>query len=469
MRKGVRDKMENENKFDAIIVGAGPSGITAAYIMAKAGLEVALLERGAYPGSKNIFGGVLFTPVLNRIIPNFWEEAPIERHMKGIEIFLVSETNGVSFGIQSEDHNKPPYNNSFTVSRAKFDQWYAGKAEEVGAFLLTNTVVDDLLWEDGRVVGVKARGDEGELYADVVIIAEGTNSLLTQKAGLRGKYFPRQVSVGMKEIIELPREVIEDRFHLSGNEGVELKYIAGDATSGIWGGGNIYTNQESLSVVVWLALQPLADKKIKITDVMEHFKAHPMVRNYIKGGKTVEYQAHLAPDGGYDNTPRYYTGGLLVVGDAARFLNASIHYEGTNFAMASGEAAAETVIEAKKKGDFSAKALSHYQKLLNKSFVMKDLKRYRKMNRFAEDNPEFFDAYSKAMTQMAVDYFSINELPKRQQEMMLLKKAGLALTRFNINDLPTLHPQNRISRAFNRAFPLVRFIWQGIKGGWSAL
>ena len=241
--------MGKEDKFDVIIVGAGPAGVTAAYVLAKAGLEVVLLERGPYPGSKNTFGGILYTTVLNRLIPNFWEEAPIERHMKGLELFLISEKNAVSVKIQSEEHNKPPFNNSFTVSRAKFDRWYASKAEEAGAFIIPETVVDDLIWDNGKVVGVQARRENGDLYADVVIAADGVNSLLTEKAGLRGKFKPRQVSVGMKEIIELPRDVIEERFGLSGNEGIELKYMAGDATKGIWGGGNIYTNLESLSVV----------------------------------------------------------------------------------------------------------------------------------------------------------------------------------------------------------------------------
>jgi electron transfer flavoprotein-quinone oxidoreductase len=133
----------DENVFDVIVVGAGPAGSTAAYVMAKAGLNVALLERGASPGSKNVFGGTLYTTVLNRLIPNFWEQAPIERHVKGVRIFLISPTNSVSIGIDSEEHNKPPYNNSFTVSRARFDQWYARQAEVAGALLLTNTVVDD--------------------------------------------------------------------------------------------------------------------------------------------------------------------------------------------------------------------------------------------------------------------------------------------------------------------------------------
>ena len=255
--------MGKEEKFDVIVVGAGPAGATAAYVLAKAGLQVILLERGPYPGSKNTFGGILYTPVLNRLIPNFWETAPVERHMKGLEIFLLSKDNAVSVKIQSEEHNKPPYNNSFTVSRSKFDRWYAGKAEEAGALLIPDTVVDDVIWENNQVIGVKTRRENGDLYADVVIVADGANSLLAEKAKLRGSYVPRQMALGMKEVIELPRAVIEDRFGLNGNEGVELKYMAGDATMGIWGGGNIYTNLDSLSLVTWIALKPAMERKDK--------------------------------------------------------------------------------------------------------------------------------------------------------------------------------------------------------------
>ena len=80
---------ENE-KFDVIVVGTGPAGTTAAYVLAKAGAEVLLVERANFPGAKNVFGGILYTPVLNRLIPEFWEEAPVERHIKGVKIFLIS-------------------------------------------------------------------------------------------------------------------------------------------------------------------------------------------------------------------------------------------------------------------------------------------------------------------------------------------------------------------------------------------
>jgi electron transfer flavoprotein-quinone oxidoreductase len=439
--------MANENIFDAIIAGAGPAGTTAAYVLAKAGMKVALLERGPAAGSKNVFGGILYTTVLNRLIPNFWEQAPLERNIKGIKIFLISGKNAISIGVESQDHNKPPYNNSFTVSRSHFDHWYASKAEEAGALYLTNTVVDDLLKYRGKVIGVKVRGEEGELYSDVVIVADGVNSLLAEKAGLRKPYARRQVSLGMKEIIEMPSSVIEDRFGLSGREGVELKYMAGDATKGIWGGGNIYTNMESVSLVTWVALEPLVKSKIKATDLFEQFKEHPFVRNYIKDGIIAEYQAHLAPDGGYDATPQYFTDGLMIAGDAARFLNASIHYEGTNFAMASGEAAAKTYLEARRNNDYSAKSLSGYQQLLNKSFVMQDLKRYRKMNHFAEQNPEFFGPYFEVITQAAVDFFTVKEMPKRSQEFQMIKDF--------IKNL------RRVSKS---RFPLLSFIWRALKG-----
>lgn len=451
-------------KFDVIVVGAGPAGTTAAYVVAKAGAEVLLIERGSHPGVKNVFGGILYTPILNRLIPNFWEEAPVERHIKGLQIFIISENNAVSVGVESKDNNQPPYNNSFTVYRSKFDNWYAQKAQEAGTMLITDTVIDDLLWEGNKVVGVKARGEDGEVYADAVIVADGVNSLLAKKAGLRKEFKPRQVSLGMKEVIELPREVIEERFSLSGNEGVELKYIAGDATKGIWGGGNIYTNLDTLSVVTWISVEPLTANRYKAAELMEHFKKHPFVKNCLKGGKTVEYQAHLAPDGGYDFTPKYYTNGLLIAGDAARFLNASIHYEGTNFAMASGEAAAKTVLEARKKGDYSEKSLSYYQKLLNESFVMKDLKRYRKLNRFAEAYPEFFNGYFDAITEMATDYFAVNEMPKRRHEFGMLKRFRANLCDYYARDNAALRRRNRLQRFISRMCPTASFLWKCLKG-----
>jgi flavin-dependent dehydrogenase len=131
--------------------------------------------------------------------------------------------------------------------------------------------------------------------------------------------------------------------------------------------------------------------------------------------------------------------------------------------MASGEAAAKAMIEARKKGDYSAESLSFYQKLLNESFVMKDLKRYRKLNRFAEANPEFFDGYFDAMTQMAVDYFTVNELPKRQQEFRMLGRFLLNLSNHR-TETSGKNP-NIMTQAFSMMSSLIGFLWKCLKGG----
>ena len=214
--------------------------------------------------------------------------------------------------------------------------------------------MDDLLWYQGKVIGVKARGDYGELYSDVVIVADGVNSMLAEKAGLRKPYAPRQVSLGMKEIIELPRSVIEDRFNLEGNEGVELKYIAGDATKGIWGGGNIYTNLEISFSGNLGSLGPAGKKQYKSRRIVRAVqRTIPSSEIISRAGRPSNTRPIWRRMADMISRPKYFTNGLMIAGDAARFLNASIHYEGTNFAMASGEAAAKTVLEAERNNDYS--------------------------------------------------------------------------------------------------------------------
>lgn len=428
-----------EEKFDAIVVGAGPAGISAALVMAQAGLNVVVFERGEYPGAKNTFGGILYSTVLNQLIPKFWEEAPVERHITSRTLCFMSPRHGVKLNIQSEDFAEPPFNNTFTVIRAKFDRWFAEKAEEAGALIIPETVVDDVIWKDGRVVGVKTRREEGELYADVVLAADGVNSFLAEKAGLRKQFTLDQVGLGVQDIYALPRGVIEDRFNLSGDRGAVYECV-GDALQGIWGIGFIYTNKESVSIGIGTTLKFLIEKRLKPQDLLEHFENHPLIKDLIKGGELREYLAHMTPEGGYDYLPKLYTHGMLVLGDAAGLLNVSPHYEGTNLAMASGVAAAQTVIKAKEKGDFSEAGLSHYKRLLDECFVMKDLKKSRHFFRFLQENEDFMGPYLDLFTELACDYYTVNELPKKEMEKRMRKKL------------------------FKR-LPLLRFAWQCLKGG----
>ena len=394
-------------KFDAVVVGAGPAGSTAAYVMAKAGLNVVLIERGKYAGSKNMSGAQLFAAPLNKIIPEFWNEAPIERRVIGNRIVLLSEKSHVAIDFRTDKFNRDP--NSFTVLRAKFDQWLAKKAEEAGAMVITNYRVDDVIKENGKVAGVIVGSDK--IPSNVVIAADGALSFIAEKAGLRGPLHDRQFAVGVKEIIELPKEVIEERFNLSENEGITIHFV-GDCTLGMQGGAILYTNKDTLSLGVVVLLKDLKERGIQIADVVDHFKQHPFVKRLIKKGNTVEYSAHLIPESGIHMMPRLYSDGILVVGDAAGFtLNSGFLQRGMDFAIESGALAAKAVIEAHKKNDYSAASLSLYKRYLENSFVLKDLQTFKKAPLFME-NKRIYETYPQLVCDVFEKIMKVDGTPK---------------------------------------------------------
>ena len=431
------------DKFDVVVVGAGPAGSAAALVLARAGLSVVVFERGAFPGAKNMFGGILYTPVLDRLIPHFWEEAPLERHIVKRRFGLLSERSEAAFEFRCEDYNAaPPYNQSFSALRARIDPWFASKAEEAGALIVPETVIDDLIWEKGKVIGVKARREGGEVLADVVIAADGVNAFIAKRAGLRNDFKWEAVAIAAKEVIGLPREVIENRFSLEGNEGVSMEFFA-DAVAGMVGAGFIYTNQESLSVGVGCSVRAFVEKKISPHDLLVRFKSHPSIRRMIHGGQPLEYSGHMIPEGGFHHVPKLCTDGLLLVGDAAHFVNSSFYHEGTNLAMASGLFAAEAVIEAKNSGDFSAAGLSGYERRLQNSFVMKDLKKYRAVESWCHANGKFFKEYPDLLLEVLQAYFSISETPKEEIQRRLYRGMKSRLSPFKM-----LVEINRLRKAF---------------------
>ena len=231
----------------------------------------------------------------------------------------------------------------------------------------------------------------------------------------------KRAPVEFKEIIALPPEVINQRFNLVGNEGVALECF-GEAVKGMVGSGFIYTNKDSLSVGIGCSIHSFIDKEIKPNDLLESFKQHPVVAPLLEGGETKEYAAHLIPEGGFAHMPKIYGDGILLVGDAAGFVNTSLYHEGSNLAMASGMMAAQAVIRAKEKKDFSSATLGHYQELLNQSFVLKDLKKYRHVHGFAAQNPHFFDRYPKLFNDLAKEFFTVDERSKDEIQQRIKKE-----------------------------------------------
>jgi electron transfer flavoprotein-quinone oxidoreductase len=400
-------------KFDVIVVGAGPAGCTAALTLARAGLKVALVERGEYAGAKNMFGGVLYySDVLNRLLPEFWNEAPVERYITRRIITFLAPRSSLSVDFRDVDFARAPYN-GLSLLRAKFDQWYVQKAIEAGALLIPETVVDDVLWGGNKVVGVGVRRDDGTIHADVVIAADGVNSIIAKKAGLRGEFSPKHLAVAAKEVWALSSDAIGERFNLKGNEGVANEFI-GLAAEGVEGGGFLYTNKESLSVGVVAKLSSLQQKRVAIAELLEQFKLHPYLEGILKGAVLKEYSGHLVSEGGLHMVPELCGNGILVVGDAAGLVcSTGLTLEGMNFAIASGFAAAEAVKRAKEKRDFSKNSLAYYKTLLEKSFVLKDLRAFRRAPRVLA-NPRIYGAYPALVCAVAEGIFKVDGSPRRK-------------------------------------------------------
>jgi electron transfer flavoprotein-quinone oxidoreductase len=405
-------------KFDVIVVGAGPAGTSCAYSCAKSGLKVLLIERGEYPGSKNVMGGVLYRKQMEDIIPEFWKEAPLERPVVEQRFWMMDKESVVQFGYKGLEWGVEPYNN-FTVLRAQFDQWFAQKAVEAGALLINETVVTECIVENGKVIGVRTDRPDGEVFADVVVLADGVNSLLSKQLGFHREFRPDEVALTVMEVINLPKDKINDRFNLEGNHGTTIE-IFGDSTKGNLGTAFLYTNKESLNIGVGTTLSSMIKAKLKPYELLDYLKKHPMVRPYLEGGESAEYLAHLIPEGGYHSVPRVAGNGVLVVGDAAQLVNA-IHREGSNMAMASGKMAAEAIVEAKGEGNFSESSLNRYKEALYGSFIIKDLEKYKDAAHTFETYPQYFKEYVPMMNRAMSKFFTVDGTPKREKQKEIMR------------------------------------------------
>ena len=397
-----------EAEFEVIVVGAGLSGCSAAYSLAKRGVKVLLIERGRHPGSKSMSGGLMYCHALHKLIPGFWKEAPVERYVKRHVISLLSKGSAASFAFDSSRFSTPPYN-SYTVLLSKFNEWFGSKVEQVGGILAEGTCVDDILWDGAKVVGVRAGGEE--IRSRVVIAADGVNSRLVESAKVRGKFSPSAVALGVKSVVGLPSEVIQERFSVHGDEGVAYTFLG--CTGGMQGGGFLYTNRESVSVGVVAAIHSLIKTDAKSTELLDELITHPTVSGLIEGATPLEYSAQLIPEGGFAAVPQLHRDGFLVVGDAAGFAsNSGLLLRGMDFAVASGAMAAEVVKKAKDKGDYTESMLSQYETLLQKTFVLQDLRTYRNAPHFLSTR-RLYSTYPDLVCNLMERLYTVDGAPRR--------------------------------------------------------
>jgi len=440
-----------KDHFDCIIVGARCAGAAAAIQLARAGRSVLLIDRAEKVGQKNISGGVLWGHELDELVPDWEQEAPLERYIDNKRLSFLTEDSAFSIDFKSTVWDDEP-RNGYAVLRRHFDFWLAAQAEAAGALLITGLTVRELVIRDGCVIGVRGVDSDDVIHGDCVIIADGINSRLVMQAGLRGPLKrppvgaarraaareageplppslsdtldPHWAAIGVKEVIRLPREVLEDRFNLHGDAGLANEMVFSFLPGDIKAGAALYTNTDtvSLNLVIHIAsLRAAVDcgEAIPSHEIIEIVKQHSYLRDLLRGGEVVEYGSHLIPEGGLRMMPTVYGDGVLVAGDAAGFcFSNGMVVQGMNYALASGKLAAGTVLEALEAGDFSAATLADYKRRLDQSYIMQDLRRFRKVADVTWDD-RIHHVYPGFIAGIFKEMFTERGEPKRKMRKIL--------------------------------------------------
>ncbi len=414
--------------FDAVVVGAGPAGSAAALELARQGWNVCLIERGPFPGAKNLFGGVIYGRVLDDLVPDWHSKAPLERIVTRRATMILTKTQSLALDFRTSAWATPPYNGA-TALRPEFDAWLATEAVAAGAVLVTSTTVTGLLRDDsGAICGVKTDRPSGDLRARVVIACDGVNAFLAKEAGCAGPPDMSNYALGVKEVLALSSDEIERRFALSPGEGADFEVLGG--TSGVSGGGFLYTNKDTLSVGLVLSLRSLTASGLRAEEILTGFKDHPAIAPYLDGAELVEYGAHLVPEAGVNMMPKLAAPGFLVAGDAAGMcLAAGMWLEGVNFAISSGAAAGDTAANGLRSGNLSEGALlKQYRKALNQGFVLADLERLKQAPHLALSD-RLQHRYPQLMCNVIEQMFTVsNPSPKprvRSLAFREISKSGI--------------------------------------------
>ena len=414
--------------FDAIVVGSGCAGSVAAYELARAGKSVLVVERGTFAGAKNMTGGRIYAHALKEVFPNFEQEAPLERKITHERISMISEDANFTVDFTSEDMKKESQD-SYAVLRAPFDQWLAEKAEDAGAEYICGIAVEKLLKDEaGKVCGVCAGQDE--ITADVVLLCDGVNSLLTEQAVGAKRPPASAIAVGIKQTIELPASVITDRVLANSDDEGAAWLFSGYSTQGTFGGGFMYTNKESVSLGIVAGIEATMNHgKVPVYQMLEDLKAHPAVAPLIRGGKVVEHSGHMVPEGGLNIMPELVGDGVLLAGESAMMcVNLGYQVRGMDYAVAAGQMAGRSAAKALDAGDTTKAGLQGYVAALENSFVLKDLRRFQKVPAFMEGFSRMFDGYPEMVRDMMNAMFVVDGSPvqpMKKSMMPIVKQIGV--------------------------------------------
>jgi electron-transferring-flavoprotein dehydrogenase len=381
---------------DVLIVGAGPAGLSCALHLANlikkhnagggkpelSAENIYVLEKGRELGAHQLSGAILNPKALAELVPDFAKSAPLDTPVTDSAALIFSERSSLRMPI-----TPPPFQNkgNYVVSLNKLVKWMGGLVEAAGVNVFKEFGGAELICEGHGVAGVITE-DKGldkngkpksnytpgyELRAKVTVLAEGTRGSLTKQLVNKKKLDninPQSYGIGIKELWEVQPGKIKPGF--------VAHTLGWPVSSKMYGGGWIYgleNNRVSIGLVIALEYE---DPRFDPHAAFQIWKTHPYVRNILEGGKLVRYGAKSLPYGGWYAMPRNYLDGALIVGDSGSFLD-SQRLKGIHLAMKSGMLAAETIFEALKKGDTSAKMLKLFKEKIDRSYIKTELWKVR--------------------------------------------------------------------------------------------
>ncbi|WP_324758338.1 FAD-dependent oxidoreductase [Haloarcula sp. GH36] len=404
--------MTEYESYEAVVVGCGPGGAAAAATLARNGVETLVLERGVDAGSKNVSGGLIYAEesapyTIDSLFPDFREQAS-ERPVTENYIHNIAGKQVKSFDIGDLHHHDTEWADS--VLRRTMDSWLAQRVHELtretGGGLLTEVRVTGLLRERGEIVGVTCE-ELDPIEADIVVAADGVNSELARDAGLMDWDDPEDWFQGVKAVVEMDPETINDRFDIGDDEGV-AHLFSGDLFDGVRGGGFLYTNEASLSIGTVFHLDSIAEEEAEPHELLDGLLTHPLLAQWLGDDyEELEYSAKLVPDSKKVAHTAPHRDRLVLVGDAAGQMQAQGPIiKGMNHAVTAGALAAEAFTEARTRGD-PHDAGDRYEKKLHDEGVMDKLRptSYNVVGKLGEVGP--IDDLSNAIADSAVGRFGV--------------------------------------------------------------
>jgi electron-transferring-flavoprotein dehydrogenase len=381
-----RESME----FDVVVVGAGPSGLSAAIRLKQKALannqelSVCVLEKGSEVGAHILSGAIVETRVLDELIPDWKAKgAPLETMATKDKVLFLTEKNHIRMPTPPQMHNKGNY----IVSLGRLCRWLGEQAEALGVEVYPGFAAAEVLYrEDGSVKGV-ATGDMGigkegaqtaqfqpgmELHARQTIFAEGCRGSLTktlfEKFNLRKDSEPQTYGIGVKELWEVPPAQHQ--------QGLVIHTIGWPLSTDTYGGSFLYHLENNLVAVGFVVGLDYSNPWLSPFEEFQRYKTHPAIRPHLEGGRRISYGARTLAEGGFQSLPKLTFPGGVLIGDTAGFLNVP-KIKGTHMAMQSGLVAADAVLQLLTAEQGGANEAVQYPALLKKSWMWNELYRVR--------------------------------------------------------------------------------------------